>query len=96
MQATTQKMIGMFPTLSSAAKTKSKNPYDERRLLEQNKRIQKENNAPLDFPNFIREGHRIDSTHSQGFPARIRMGTNALVSGFEEGIKDMRPGGKEG
>lgn len=42
--------------LPSAGKTKSKNPYDERRLLEQNKRIQRENSAPEDFPNFIREG----------------------------------------
>lgn len=46
----------MFPTLSSSGKTKSKNPYDEKRLLEQNKRIQKENNAPEDFPSFVREG----------------------------------------
>jgi len=47
---------GFFPTLSSYAKTKSTNPYDEKRLLQQNRRIQKENNAPEDFPNFIREG----------------------------------------
>lgn len=47
---------GLFQTLPSLGKTKSKNPYDERRLLEQNKRIQKENNAPQDFPNFVREG----------------------------------------
>lgn len=47
---------GVFPTLSSYAKTKSKNPYDEKRLLQQNRRIQQENNAPEDFPNFIREG----------------------------------------
>lgn len=46
----------LFPTLSSSAKTKSKNPYDEKRLLEQNKRVQKENNAPEDFPSFVREG----------------------------------------
>ncbi|XP_021279581.1 peptidyl-prolyl cis-trans isomerase FKBP20-2, chloroplastic isoform X2 [Herrania umbratica] len=133
---------GLSPTLSSSGKTKSKNPYDEKRLLEQNKRRQKENNAPGDFPNFIREGfevkvvasedykksdsgliyrdyevgkgdcpkagqqvtfhyigynesgRRIDSTYIQGAPARIRMGTNAVVPGFEEGIKDMRPGGK--
>ncbi|XP_021892737.1 peptidyl-prolyl cis-trans isomerase FKBP20-2, chloroplastic isoform X2 [Carica papaya] len=132
----------LFPTLFSSAKTKSKNPYDERRLLEQNRRIQKENNAPDDFPNFVREGfevkvvtsenyikrdsgliywdievgdgdcpkdgqqvtfhyvgynesgRRIDSTYLQGSPAKIRMGTNALVPGFEEGIQDMRPGGK--
>ncbi|RVW84506.1 Peptidyl-prolyl cis-trans isomerase FKBP20-2, chloroplastic [Vitis vinifera] len=133
---------GCFPTLSSSAKTKSKNPYDEKRLLQQNKRIQKENNAPEDFPNFVREGfevkvvtpenyitsdsgliyrdfevgkgdcpkagqqvtfhyvgynesgRRIDSSYMQGSPAKIRMGTNALVPGFEEGIRDMKPGGK--
>ncbi|XP_031287704.1 peptidyl-prolyl cis-trans isomerase FKBP20-2, chloroplastic [Pistacia vera] len=133
---------GLFPTLSSSGKTKSKSPYDERRLLEQNKRIQRENNAPDDFPNFVREGfevkvvasesyikrdsgliyrdfevgkgdcpkagqqvtfhyvgynesgRRIDSTYIQGSPAKIRMGTKALVPGFEEGIQDMRPGGK--
>lgn len=47
---------GVFPTLSSYGKSKSKNPYDEKRLLQQNKRIQKENNAPEDFPSFVREG----------------------------------------
>ncbi|XP_030515166.1 peptidyl-prolyl cis-trans isomerase FKBP20-2, chloroplastic [Rhodamnia argentea] len=131
-----------FPTSSSTGKTKSKNPYDERRLFELNKRIQKENNAPEDFPSFIREGfevkvvtsdnyikrdsgliyldfevgtgdcpkagqqvtfhyigynesgRRIDSTYLQGSPAKIRMGTNGLVPGFEQGIQDMRPGGK--
>lgn len=46
----------LFPTRRSSAKTKNKNPYDERRLLEQNKRRQKENNAPDDFPSFVREG----------------------------------------
>ncbi|EOA15599.1 hypothetical protein CARUB_v10005619mg [Capsella rubella] len=132
----------LFPVLSSSAKTKSKSPYDERRLLEQNKRIQRENNAPDEFPNFVREGfevkvvasdnfvkadsgliyrdfnvgqgdcpkdgqqvtfhyigynesgRRIDSTYIQGSPARIRMGTNALVPGFEMGIRDMKPGGR--
>lgn len=132
----------LFQTLPSSGKTKSKNPYDEKRLLEQNKRVQRENNAPEDFPGFVREGfqvnvvtsenyvkrdsgliyrdyevgkgdcpkdgqqvifhyvgynesgRRIDSTYLQGSPAKIRMGTKALVPGFEEGIQDMRPGGK--
>nr|VDD10298.1 unnamed protein product [Brassica rapa] len=142
----------LFATLPSSAKTKSKSPYDERRLLEQNKRIQRENNAPDEFPNFVREGfevkvvasdnyvkadsgliyrdfdvgqgdcpkdgqqvtfhyigynesgRRIDSTYIQGSPAKIRMGTNALVpgklfffsakAGFEMGIRDMKPGGR--
>ena len=47
---------GLFPTLPSSGKTKVKNPYDEKRLLEQNKRVQRENNAPDDFPSFVREG----------------------------------------
>ncbi|XP_024627995.1 peptidyl-prolyl cis-trans isomerase FKBP20-2, chloroplastic isoform X2 [Medicago truncatula] len=118
------------------------NPYNEKRVLQQNRNIQKQNNAPDDFPNFIREGfevkvvapdnyitrdsgliyrdfevgegdcpkdgqqvtfhyvgynesgRRIDSTYLQGSPAKIRMGNKALVPGFEEGIRDMRAGGK--
>lgn len=46
----------LFPTLPSIGKTKMKNPYDEKRLLEQNKRVQRENNAPDEFPSFVREG----------------------------------------
>lgn len=42
--------------LPSLGKTKKQNPFDERRLLEQNKRIQRENNVPDDFPSFLREG----------------------------------------
>ncbi|XP_059633868.1 peptidyl-prolyl cis-trans isomerase FKBP20-2, chloroplastic [Cornus florida] len=132
----------LIPTLPSPAKTKSKNPYDEKRLLEQNRRRQRENNVPDDFPNFVREGfevkvvtsenyvkrdsgliywdievgkgdcpkdgqqvtfhyvgynesgRRIDSTYLQGTPAKIRLGNNALVPGFEQGIQDMKPGGK--
>lgn len=42
--------------LPSYGKTKKQSPFDERRLLEQNKRIQRENNAPDEFPNFVREG----------------------------------------
>ncbi|PIN20685.1 FKBP-type peptidyl-prolyl cis-trans isomerase [Handroanthus impetiginosus] len=133
---------GISPALPSSAKTKKQNPYDEKRLLEQNKRIQRENNAPDEFPNFVREGfavkvvtsdkyvtrdsglilwdvisgkgdcpkagqqvtfhyvgynesgRRIDSTYLQGSPAKVRLGTNALIPGFEEGIKEMKPGGK--
>ncbi|XP_042507291.1 peptidyl-prolyl cis-trans isomerase FKBP20-2, chloroplastic isoform X2 [Macadamia integrifolia] len=112
---------GLFPT-SASGKTKSKSGYDEKRLLEQNRRMQEANNVPPDFPNFVREGfqvkvvasdnyvkcdsgliysdievgkgRRIDSTYFRGSPAKIRMGTNALVPGFEEGIKEMKPGGK--
>ncbi|CAA3012822.1 Peptidyl-prolyl cis-trans isomerase FKBP20-2, chloroplastic [Olea europaea subsp. europaea] len=133
---------GLSTALPSSGKTKKQNPYDEKRLLEQNKRIQRENNVPDDFPNFVREGftvnvvtsdkyvkrdsglilwdiaagtgdcpkdgqqvtfhyigynesgRRIDSTYLQGSPAKVRMGTNALIPGFEEGIRDMKPGGK--
>jgi len=123
-------------------KGKTRSPFDDRRLLEQNKKIQEANNAPLNFPNFVREafnvrvvanenyltrdsgliyldlkigdgdcpkdgqqvtfhyigynesGRRIDSSYQQGSPAKIRLGNKALVPGFEEGISDMKPGGK--
>ncbi|CAL9076135.1 unnamed protein product [Musa textilis] len=127
---------------AASGKVKGSNPYNERRLLEQNRKIQEANNAPEDFPNFIREGfqvkvvtsddyvrcdsgliyldilvgkgdcpkdgqqvtfhyvgynesgRRIDSTYLQDRPAKIRLGNKSLVPGFEEGIRDMRPGGK--
>ncbi|XP_020083696.1 peptidyl-prolyl cis-trans isomerase FKBP20-2, chloroplastic isoform X2 [Ananas comosus] len=133
---------GLSVASSSSGKEKSRSPYNERRLLEQNRKIQEANHAPGDFPNFIREGfqvevvtsdnyvkrdsgliywdievgqgdcpkdgqqvifhyvgynesgRRIDSTYLQGSPAKIRLGNKALVPGFEEGIRDMRPGGK--
>lgn len=47
---------GVSSALPSFGKTKKQNPYDEKRLLEQNKRIQRENNVPDDFPHFVREG----------------------------------------
>ncbi|KAE8813332.1 FKBP-type peptidyl-prolyl cis-trans isomerase 6, chloroplastic [Hordeum vulgare] len=53
------------PTLSLAfsaqSKTKTINPYDERRLLQQNKKIHEANRARDDFPNFIREGDHVHS-----------------------------------
>ncbi|XP_072959564.1 peptidyl-prolyl cis-trans isomerase FKBP20-2, chloroplastic [Typha angustifolia] len=133
---------GLLVALSAHGKVKSRSPYDERRLLEQNKKIQEANRAPEDFPNFVREGfqvnvvtsdnylkrdsgliyrdievgkgdypkdgqqvifhyvgynesgRRIDSTYLQGAPAKIRLGNKSLVPGFEEGIRDMKPGGK--
>uniref|UniRef100_A0A804QE13 peptidylprolyl isomerase n=1 Tax=Zea mays TaxID=4577 RepID=A0A804QE13_MAIZE len=44
---------------SAYGKSKTMNPYDERRLLQQNKKIQEANRAPEDFPNFIREGFQV-------------------------------------
>ncbi|CAL9781984.1 unnamed protein product [Musa acuminata subsp. burmannicoides] len=129
---------------AASGKVKGSNPYNERRLLEQNRKIQEANSAPEDFPNFIREGfqvkvvtsdgyvkcdsgliyldilvgkgdcpkdgqqvtfhytgynesgRRIDSTYLQDRPAKIRLGNKSLDikvnAGFEEGIRDMRPG----
>lgn len=143
-----RRVILLIPLVSSglsvafSASGKVKSPYNEKRVLEQNKKIQQANNAPEDFPNFIREGfevkvatsdkyvkrdsgliyldlqvghgdcpkdgqqvtfhyigynesgRRIDSTYLQGSPAKVRLGNKALVPGFEEGIRDMKPGGK--
>uniref|UniRef100_A0A0E0DE12 peptidylprolyl isomerase n=1 Tax=Oryza meridionalis TaxID=40149 RepID=A0A0E0DE12_9ORYZ len=108
-------------------KTKSRNPYDERRLLQQNKKIQEANRAPDDFPNFIREGFEVKVVTSDNYITRdsgllyedIKVGTgnspkdgqqvifhyvgynesgrridSTYIQGFEEGIRDMKPGGK--
>ncbi|KAK2966584.1 hypothetical protein RJ640_010005 [Escallonia rubra] len=50
--------------------TKSKNPYDEKRLLEQNKRVQRVNNAPEDFPSFVQEGFEVKVVASENFVKR--------------------------
>ncbi|XP_015695326.1 peptidyl-prolyl cis-trans isomerase FKBP20-2, chloroplastic isoform X2 [Oryza brachyantha] len=93
----------MSVAFSAHGKTKSKNPYDERRLLEQNKKIQEANRAPDDFPNFIREGFEVKVVTSDSYITRdsgliyedIKVGTgNSPKDGFEEGIRDMKPGGK--
>lgn len=47
---------GISVALPASAKGKNKSKYDEKRLLEQNRKIQAANNAPEGFPNFIREG----------------------------------------
>ncbi|KAK3125037.1 hypothetical protein QOZ80_7BG0599210 [Eleusine coracana subsp. coracana] len=112
---------------SANGKTKSMNPYDERRLLEQNKKIQAANRAPDDFPNFIREGFQVKVVTPDSYITRdsglmyedIKVGTgnspkdgqqiifhyvgyneagrridSTYIQGFEEGIRDMKPGGK--
>lgn len=54
-------LVGRWADKGSAAAAalpnkNTKSPFDEKRLLDQNRRMQKVNNAPEDFPNFIREG----------------------------------------
>eukprot|EP00252_Welwitschia_mirabilis_P008538 TRINITY_DN20446_c0_g1_i1.p1 TRINITY_DN20446_c0_g1~~TRINITY_DN20446_c0_g1_i1.p1 ORF type:complete len:176 (+),score=5.96 TRINITY_DN20446_c0_g1_i1:77-604(+) len=49
-------LMGMTGSFAFAVNERALSSYDEKRLLEQNKRIQKANGAPSDFPNFIREG----------------------------------------
>lgn len=60
----------MSVAFSAHGKTKSRNPYDERRLLQQNKKIQEANRAPDDFPNFIREGFEVKVVTSDNYITR--------------------------
>ncbi|KAK6777539.1 hypothetical protein RDI58_024256 [Solanum bulbocastanum] len=107
---------GISPAFPAFGKTKSKNPYDERRFIKvvTPDNYEKRDSGLIlrdfsigegDFPKdgqqvtfhyigYNESGRRIDNTYIQGSPAKIRMGTKALVPGFEEGIRDMRPGGK--
>ncbi|XP_071681521.1 peptidyl-prolyl cis-trans isomerase FKBP20-2, chloroplastic [Lolium perenne] len=90
-------------SLSAHGKTKGMNPYDERRLLQQNKKIQEANRAPDDFPSFIREGFQVKVVTPENYITResgliyedVKIGTgDCPQDGFEEGIRDMKPGGK--
>ncbi|KAJ8450075.1 hypothetical protein Cgig2_033269 [Carnegiea gigantea] len=83
---------GSFPTLISYGKTKSMNPYDERRLLEQNKRIQRENNAPEDFPSFIREGFQVKVVTPGNY---VRRDSGLIYRDFEVGKGDCPKDGQQ-
>ncbi|KAK2997329.1 hypothetical protein RJ639_026481, partial [Escallonia herrerae] len=61
---------GLFPTLPSSGKTKSKNPSDKEHLLELNKRVHRENNAPEDFPSFVGEGYEVKVGASENYVKR--------------------------
>ncbi|KAK3002021.1 hypothetical protein RJ639_022259, partial [Escallonia herrerae] len=60
----------LFPTLPSSGKTKSKNPYHKEHLLELNKRVHRENNAPEDFPSFVGEGYEVKVGASENYVKR--------------------------
>jgi len=55
---------------SAYGKSKTMNPYDEKRLLQQNKKIQEANRAPDDFPNFIREGFQVKVVTTDNYITR--------------------------
>uniref|UniRef100_A0A1J3DQC9 Peptidyl-prolyl cis-trans isomerase FKBP20-2, chloroplastic n=1 Tax=Noccaea caerulescens TaxID=107243 RepID=A0A1J3DQC9_NOCCA len=82
-------LIGVLP---SFAKTKSKSPYDERRLLEQNKRIQRENNAPDEFPNFVREGFEVKVVASDNY---IKADSGLIYRDFSVGEGDSPKDGQQ-
>ncbi|KAI3874092.1 hypothetical protein MKW98_013753 [Papaver atlanticum] len=43
---------------------------------------------------YSESGRHINSTYLPGALAKIRVGNNVLTAGFEQGIKDIRSGGK--
>ncbi|KAJ6801614.1 peptidyl-prolyl cis-trans isomerase FKBP20-2, chloroplastic [Iris pallida] len=61
---------GLSVALTASAKKKSTSPYNEKRLLEQNRKIQEANNAPEDFPNFVREGFEVKVMTSDRYVKR--------------------------
>ena len=44
----------------------------QRQILEYNRRTQRQNNAPPDFPSFLREGYDMTILASEGYQARRR------------------------
>ncbi|KAH7687591.1 Peptidyl-prolyl cis-trans isomerase Fpr3/Fpr4-like protein [Dioscorea alata] len=61
---------GLLASLSASGKVKGSNPYNEKRLLEQNKKMQAANNVPNDFPSFIREGFQVKVVASDNYQKR--------------------------
>ncbi|CAH2063394.1 unnamed protein product [Thlaspi arvense] len=82
----------LFTASPSSAKAKSKSPYDERRLLEQNKRIQRENNAPDEFPNFVREGFEVKVVASDNY---IKADSGLIYRDFDVGEGDCPKDGQQ-
>ena len=60
----------------------------ERQILEYNRRSQRQNNAPPDFPNFIREGFDMTILTSEGY---IKSPEGLIYKDYAEGQGDVFP-----
>eukprot|EP01018_Ginkgo_biloba_P013928 Gb_04437 [translate_table: standard] len=69
-----------------------RSPYDEQRLLEQNKRMQKVNNVPPDFPNFVREGFDVKVVTSDNY---VRCDSGLIYWDIKEGEGDYPKSGQQ-
>ncbi|KAH9308538.1 hypothetical protein KI387_036449, partial [Taxus chinensis] len=76
----------------ASAKIDEKFFYDEKRLLEQNKRIQKANGAPPGFPNFIREGFDVKVVTSDNY---VRCDSGLIYWDIREGEGDYPKTGQQ-
>jgi len=85
-------LVGRWVVNGSAAAVSgkdTKSPFDEKRLLDQNRRMQKVNGAPEDFPNFIREGFEVKVITDEKYTtARSGLIFFDLVEGQGEEPKD--------
>lgn len=76
-------------TAVAVTKKDTRSAYDEKKLLDQNRRMQKVNNAPEDFPNFIREGFEVKVVTDEKYvTARSGLIYFDLVEGQGELPKD--------
>lgn len=66
--------------------------YDEKRLLEQNKRIQNANGAPPNFPNFIREGFNVKVMTPDNY---VRCDSGLIYWDIKEGEGDYPKSGQQ-
>lgn len=64
-------------------------PTTARQVLEYNRRIQRQNNAPEDFPNFVREGYDMTLLVDDGYQklengliVKVRKGYDGNPAGF--------------
>ncbi|XP_057869720.2 peptidyl-prolyl cis-trans isomerase FKBP20-2, chloroplastic isoform X2 [Cryptomeria japonica] len=76
----------------NATKTDQRTFYDEKRLLEQNRRIQNANSAPQDFPNFIREGFDVKVVTSDSY---VKCDSGLIYWDIKEGEGDYPKSGQQ-
>lgn len=69
-----------------------KSPFDEQRLLEQNKRMQKLNSAPSDFPGFVREGYNVKVVTTDQY---VKCDSGLIYLDIQEGQGDFPKDGQQ-
>ncbi|KAJ7546804.1 hypothetical protein O6H91_08G055300 [Diphasiastrum complanatum] len=89
---TASSSISLPVEAASTSKELSRSPFNEERILEQNKRMQKLNNAPPDFPSFVREGFDVKVVANEKY---LTTDTGLIYLDIVEGKGDCPKDGQQ-